>query len=191
MNSKYFGVALGILVLACVAIAVIVSRPSGSSNKKSSSSKVINLLDYENQDATLAVTIEGPIVGDDQRQALRMTVSPEDRGIELLDGYDQNIVRSKHYTNNQGGYEYFIRAINNVGFTLKRPSTITDERGICPDGEIYIYDLYDGSGQLVNHTWGTSCGLTIGTFAGYGPNVRDLFTKQITDYDDFTSGISI
>jgi hypothetical protein len=174
MNSKYLGVALGIVILACVAVAVIIARPTGKSTKKTTG---------------IVVTIDGPLVGEDKHKAIRLSVNPSDRGMEILTGYNQTVERSQHYANTQAGYATFLHAINNVGFASKRASTISDERGACPSGFIYYYDLYDASGQLVNHTWGSSCSVELGTFAGVGPSVRALFQAQMTDYEEFTAEV--
>ncbi|HSX45207.1 MAG TPA: hypothetical protein VLF39_03850 [Candidatus Saccharimonadales bacterium] len=190
MNSKYFGVALGIVVLACVAVAVIVSHPGGKSTKKTTAkNKVISLLDYQDKDASVSVTTLGPIVGDEKRRAINMTISADDRSMSVLDGYNQTVEKEKHYKNNQTAFTYFIRALNGTGFTLKRPSAITDYRGVCAGGNIYIYQLYDDTGQLVSDTWSTSCDAAIGPFAGSGPAVRELMQMQLTDYADFTGGV--
>jgi hypothetical protein len=186
-NTRYFGVALGVVVLALVAIGVIVTRPTGNSTKQpATSSRSVKLSDYENQDASLSVTIQGQLVGDTKRRSIRMIVTPEDRGIELLDGYNQSVDRSQHYPNTQAGYVSFLHALTNAGFLVKKPKpTITDDLAACPLGNTYIYDLYDGSGHQISHLWGDSCSIEQGTFGGLGPSVRMLFQKQIDDYDTF------
>ena len=192
---KYWSSALGILILAVVAIVLIGTRSTGDSSGSSTGTKkskpgIVKLLDYENKDASLSVTVQGTLVGDDQRRAIRITITPEDRGVEELHGYDQAVVRSQHYKNTQSGYEEFLRAVNYSGFITKRTSNLADERGVCPFGQTYIYDLIDNNDQ-VSHLWGNSCSAALGTFAGNGPAIRQLFQNQITDYVNFSSTVQL
>lgn len=192
MNSKYLGVGLGIVVLSVVAIVAIVGF-GGSSDKKATVKKaaVVKLLDYEKKNASLSITTHGKLVGEEKRRAIRITITPDDRGIEILNGYDQTVERSLHYPNTQAAYESFIRAVNYAGFTSKRPSKIIDERGICAGGRIYQYDLYDENSNQISHSWGASCSVEMGTMAGSGPYIRRLFQNQITDYNKFIKGVRL
>lgn len=184
-----YGLAItGVIIAAFVAIFLIVRH---SPSQPQNAPKIINLSDYDDKNASLSTTIQGRVVGEDQRRAIRISVTPTERRIEVLSGYEQTVVKSQTYLNSQEGYVTFLRALSRAGFVKARKSTITDFRGVCPLGSRYVYDLTTGNGDTVSSLWGTSCASTDGTMAGNGPLVRQLFQAQIPDYLQQTAGIRL
>jgi hypothetical protein len=65
----------------------------------------------------------------------------------------------------------------------------TDDRGFCPQGERYNFEILNGSKQIQNF-WATSCGGQ-GTFKGNVPTVINLFMAQMPDYNNVINGTDI
>lgn len=138
----------------------------------------------------VAWTQQGELVGNDERFALRISVSQSERKIEILQGYDEKVVDSKTYSNNQDAYRVFLKALENLGYGEVRDRTIEDEEGVCPTGRRYIYELYEGAERRL-HSWSTSCSRNDGTFDGVANTIRVLFREQISDYNDIVRGYDI
>lgn len=184
-----YGLAItGVIIAAFVAIFLIVRHnPSQPQNAP----KVITLSDYDNQNASLSMTVQGRVVGEDQRRAVRINVTPTERRIEILNGYEQTVSKSETYVNSQEGYVTFLRALSRAGFVKSRKTVIADFRGVCPLGNRFIYDLTTGNGDTVSSLWGTSCASTEGSMAGNGPLIRQLFQAQIPDYTQQIAGVRL
>lgn len=183
---------LGIVVIALIAIVLIVSRPSTppASKTVAKGPVIVKLLEHDNSDSAVKVTTQGPLVGEEQRRSVRITVTQSQRTVDIIQGYEQNTIKSETLPNTPAAYSTFIRALNNSGFTRYRKAITDDERGYCPQGNRYIYELYKGSQQL-QRLWGSSCGNAEGSFAGSGSRVRDLFQAQIPDYNKFTADVQL
>ncbi len=185
---RYVVGVLAIVVIAIFAVVLIGSHHS-SPPKTSTTKQVLKLPDYADKNSKTMLTAQGPVVGEDQFQSIRITVSRDNRRVEILQGYEGNTVNSEQFANTQSAYDVFLRALNNANFNSKRASSFADERGVCALGDRYIYDLQNDNDQVV-HTWSTSCGGE-GTFAGKSSLVRQLFQNQIPDYGKFVSGVRL
>ncbi|TXG78126.1 hypothetical protein E6P97_00300 [Patescibacteria group bacterium] len=149
------------------------------------------LTDYATSSTARAVfTTHGRIVGDDQFRSIRITVTRDQRKVEILDGYTGRVQSSKTFVNNEAAFSEFLWALKNAGFSATREVKISDDRGVCPQGFRYIYEAKDG-GDSIGRSWSTSCTNKDGTFNGNATSVRNLFRGQITDYNDIVAGVGI
>ncbi len=185
---------LAILVVAFLAIvtgAVLVGRGNNSSN--GATAKVTKLVEYENDDgAAISWTQQGRLVGEDKRRAIRVTITRSKRTVEVLAGYPERVEKSTEYANSAEAFAAFTRALDNAGFGRERSVVQTDERGVCPLGNRFIYRVTD-NGEEVMRTWSTSCTTADGPFGGgrTAPVIARLFKDQITDYGKFVSGVQL
>lgn len=185
---------IGVLVVFLV-IAGVILLLAGGSNKKSNKPAPVTtqkqIYDYAGSaNATTVFTQQGHIVGDDQYRAIRITVARDYRRIDILDSYTSRVIKSKTFENDQAAFDVFLRALDHAGYDKTRKTSITDERGVCPSGYRFLYDMKDGSNQL-QHTWSTSCSSKQGTSGGNYDTIRRLFQNQITDYNLFVRGVSL
>jgi len=160
-------------------------------NKKSTPKPVITAVKSLQDNASNAearLTIDGQVNGDDLHRAIRITIGKNQRKIEVIQGYQGNVIDSKTLNNNESAYDVFLRSLGNAGFTKERKTKITDERGVCPTGNRYIYEI-TGTENNDLRRWSASCGS--GTFGGQSQLVRSLFQAQITGYDEFTSTVEL
>lgn len=173
---------------------VLISRGGSDGAKKAEQKAAVQekqLYDYaSSSSAKVVFTTQGAIVGDDEFRSIRITVTRDQRKIEILDGYTNEVKSSRAFSNNQAAFDTFLRALRNAGYMNTRDSKVTDERGVCPQGLRYIYELWDNDQQL-HRSWSTSCTNKDGTFNGSALVVRRLFEDQITDYDDIVSGVQL
>jgi len=177
---KYFFGFLASVGLIILTIVLIVRSFSGGKDKD------VNvpapLIDYANTSVEMQYTIDGPINSDEKHKALRITVGQDMTTIESLSGYNQNVTASKTYNNNQASYSEFLRALDLAGYTKgNTDASLKDERGYCPAGYRYNFDIVDGSDNK-QHFWTTSCGSGQGNFKGKSRAIISLFQQQAPDY---------
>jgi hypothetical protein len=185
---RYIFLALVIILFLVLGIAVVTNRSSSDSPNLP---KKITATDFANKGtSSVNLTIQGALVGQDQRRAIRIKVTPTERTIYLLKGYEENIEQSKTYPNSQTAYETFLKALDNQGFGRQRVVKVTDEEGICPLGKRFIYEIIS-SGVAEMRSWSDSCSRNDGTFSGNATTVQKMFQRQINDYTTFTKGVKL
>ena len=176
-------IGIGLVILVVV---LIVKAFSGGSSAPSSS---INITQYTNTGASATLLVDSPTnINQDHRQ-VKITVSPTENEIDIIQGYQGNVIDSKAYPNNTSAWETFLQTLNLLDFSKGSTST-ADYRGYCPTGERYIFTFNGGNGNLFSY-WATSCGGQ-GTYEGkLGPTLEQ-FHNQIpeNDYGQLTSSIS-
>lgn len=193
MPKKHRLIIFLTIILGLVLIFTIFTR--GGSNKtqtkkeKPQPPKPLVLTDYIERDSKVVFTVDGQVVADEKHQAVRITVGRSSKQIEILQGYQGNVIKSQSFDNNQQAYDVFLRALSRLGFAKKRSTTVTDERGVCPTGQRYISQIIDNNDQVLR-TWSISCG-SGGTSGAVTPSVLSLFQKQVPDYSKFTSGVAL
>lgn len=185
---KYIlGVAVVVIALI-FAIFAIATRPSDTPGASQDGKKVVTLKEEAGGDSTLIYTVEGKIVGEEQRRAVRISVNRNIRTVEVLEGYTERVVRSESYSNNSTAFDVFVAGLDVAGFSRKRDSKIEDRRGVCPFGRRFTFELRKNNEKPVD-TWSTSCSAKEGTFGGAQATVQQLFQGQIPNYSQFTSQV--
>lgn len=176
---KYFFGFLASVGLIILTIVLIVRSFSGGDNKKQN--VPAPLIDYANTSVEMQYLVDGPINSDSEHKAIRITVGQDTSTLELLQGYNQNVVQSKSYSNNQAAYSEFLRALDIAGYTKGNDDpSLKDERGYCPNGFRYNFNIVDG-GDTKQHFWTTSCNNS-GNFKGKPRQIISLFQEQVPDY---------
>jgi hypothetical protein len=181
---KYFIAFLASIALIIFVIVLIVRGFTGNHKKQDLPTP---LIDYANTSVQMQYTLAGPVTADEERVSLRITVGQDQTKIEKLVGYNETIALQKSYANNLASYSEFLRALDIAGYSLGNTDpSLKDERGYCPSGQRYSFDIVDG-GSVKQHFWTTSCGKS-GNFKGKPRQVITLFQDQVPDYgkDGFT-----
>ena len=149
-----------------------------------------HLADFtDNESSSVRWTMQGRLVGDDSYRSVRITVSPTYRRAEILQGYEQKATKTVDLPNNKTAYTNFLIALDNLHFGNERRVQNPDDRGVCPLGNRFIYELYDGDNQKLR-LWSDTCVSSEGTMDGQASNIRQIFKAQITDYNRFVSGVT-
>lgn len=188
---RYILGVIGIVIFLIIAVVIVATRgPSQPDTTTPAANKRVILTDYKSKPATVIITIRGEVKGDEERQGIRITVSDQERVLEILRGYNETIENRHRFENNDNAFTNFLSALDIAGFSIERPTVIKDDSGVCPLGKRYDYKLQDGTNEVFR-LWDTSCGGKIGSFAGNGNLVRRLFANQIPDYKTLTRPVEL
>lgn len=194
--SRYFVGFLLVVIFVVFGVAIFRSASNGNKTKKTEEVKVStvkSLPEYAGTDAEVSVNVVGPIIAESEHREIRITVSRDKRTLDVIQGYQGRVIKTKSYFNDQAAFDVFLRAINGLGFLSAKVPQIEDEYKACPLGTHYEYELSGtGSDETDSKLWSVSCGTQFGNFAGGpGPTIRTLFQKQIPDYKDLVAGVSV
>lgn len=185
-------VAVVLLVFVVAGIANLARRTfSGENAAATEDTANLVLTDFDTTSSSVRLTYDGKIVAREDHRAVRITVTAEQRVIEVLRGYDGDAITRKTYTNTLAAYQTFVRAINYEGFAESQNNKLgDDERGICPAGRRMVTELFNND-ELRARLWFATCSRKLGTLAGDAPALLSLFKAQIPDYIELTRGVKL
>jgi hypothetical protein len=190
MNRRYLFGVLGVITALLLLLVFVLNR-GGNDTPTSTADKpaLTKLVDYADKNSIVSMTIVGKLVGEEEHRSIRIVVTPTERSLQVLSGYEQNIISAQTYPNTKAAYENFLSALGGQGFLSYKKSPITDQRSTCPTGNRYVYDV-TLDGQSVSNLWNVNCDKS-GTFAGKGATIRQLFERQIPEYNKQITGIKL
>ncbi|MDB5184831.1 MAG: exported protein of unknown function [Candidatus Saccharibacteria bacterium] len=175
-----FFVTIGLLILL---IILLVGGGNGKGNGKvPATSKALK--DYANTDATVRMTVSGPIIANQEHKETQVTVGRDSTTYESITGYNDQVTDQQTYGNTQQSYASFLRALDKAGYTKgNSDQTLADERGYCALGNRYIFDLIQ-DGKTIQRFWASDCSGTPKTYLGNLGLTRSLFQRQIPKFLD-------
>jgi len=183
---RYFIGFLTIVALVVAVFIIVLRGFSGTSNKPKTQT---NLIDYANTQTVVRYTVDGPVNADQIHQGYRITVGRDANTMEIIKGYQNNVIKAQTYDNNTEAYSNFLRALQLQNFTKgSADASKSDERGVCPNGNRYTFEI-ETAGQVTQRFWTTSCGG--GTFLGNSQTIRTLFQRQIPDFSKLTASVNL
>lgn len=186
---KYVLAAFGVILAAILAIVLITRKPSTPTPTTTNGTNKPMDLTAQNGDGTAMEYVTfGQLVGEERRRAIRITVSQDERKVEVLAGYDSDVTSSQIFPNTPSAYNNFLSGIERAGFISSRKTNIVDEQGVCPTGSRFNYNVLD-YGEEVVHLWGSSCNKGHGTFAGNAALIARLFQEQIPGYSNIATAV--
>ncbi len=179
-------VGLGLIIL----IIVVISKIFGGGSKAPIPT---NLADYSNTASTVTLLVDAaPTQIDQDHRQVRITVSQTQNQIEVMQGYQGNLLNTRTYSNNSAAYGVFLQSLKLMNFSKgSSDKALADYRGACPFGDRYVFTFNDGQSDLFKY-WATSCKVG-GTFQGSTNNVLRLIRLQIPqkDWAELTSRVSL
>lgn len=180
---------IGLLIgIGLIVLLFVVIFHHGSSTTAPSTTKP--LIDYANTNTVVQYTDDFPVVANQTHRETVTTVGADQVTFSVLSGYQNETIRTQSYNNNAEAYANFLRSMQLAGFTkTNNDPKLKDERGYCPEGHRYIYEIKDGN-NTIQHLWSTSCG-NIGNFKGLTGTINDLFIKQVPDYNNLTQNVGL
>ncbi len=178
---------IGIIVLV---IAVIMLIFDGPDTPTQPNHRQINLTDYADTGARAVYEIEGEINAEELHRTIRISVDRNIRRVEVLNGYNKAVSKTQEFPNTQAAYDEFLHALKNAGYNHRKEAQATDEKGVCPLGQRYVYQIEEFGDDLIR-LWSTSCGKKYGSFAGNASLVQRLFQKQIPEYREFVRDVKL
>lgn len=181
-----FLIAIGLIIL----FVILLLRAIFGGGSESPAERHINLADYENTGVIMRLMTEGPINADELHRQVYIEVGRDSNEIQIVHGYQGNVIRQERVNSNSSAYGSFLRAIDLLGYTNGNPSkALADYRGHCPFGNRYIFQIVDGD-DVKQQFWSTSCG-NEGSFRGQTDEIVQLFQAQIPLYSDITQDVGL
>ncbi len=147
------------------------------------------LTNYITPDSYVRLTMRGIVNSEEHHRNIRITVSQSQRSIDILQGYQNHLLKSETLDNNASAYDVFMHALQRQNFTGIRNDRSADSTGACSLGNVFTYELVNGSQQVLQ-SWSATCS-ALGTYTGNTPNTLTLFQRQIPDYGKFIQGVSL
>lgn len=187
---KYLFGVLGFIVLTVIAIVLLVSATNNRRPDTTEGERVVNLADYIDNSATVTFTAKGRVVAEEDYREIVISVTPTERRVAVIKGYNGAVDKQQTFPNSQEAYEAFLHALSKTGFTVERETNNKDIEGACPTGRRYLYELDDNGSEIVD-LWSTTCNSNEGTFAGNDNTTQRLFRAQIPGYSKFVSGVRL
>lgn len=192
---KWFIGVLGVILVIILIVAFAFKRPSPSvpqvqTPAEQTVSEALDIRGYGSTNTSVAYTIHGKIVGNELHHSIRITVDKGVRRVDVIEGYDGQVISSQQFNNTEAAYDTFLQAIAGEGFSKTKDSTSSDEKGSCPLGKRYAFEAYENAEQKL-HTWATSCSTKLGTFAGKRSTIEQLFKRQIPEYNKVVRGVKL
>lgn len=185
-----FGRLLAIFIGFIVFLVILVTIFGHGGKKPTPTTNPVQPLpSYASSTATVSMTTDGIVNADELHRQIRITISSTLSTLDIVQGYNGQVITTKNFQNNQEAYSVFLKALNNSGFLAKNKSKVpSDERGICPLGFRYIFDLNGDEGDL-SRLWTSSC--AIGNWGGALTTIQTLFQDQIPDYSTLTQDVNL
>ena len=191
MKLRFGRLAAALVVIGLLILGILLIAGGG---KKSPSTPVKvpkSLTDYASTDATVSLTIKGAINAQELHREIRVTIGRGLRQVDIIKGYQNQIIKDKSYDNTQAAYDEFLHAINYANFTRTRKANLASESGVCPLGNRCVFALEKG-GRKISRLWTSTCsGAARGTFGGNTTLLLTLFEKQIPTYDALTQRVRL
>jgi hypothetical protein len=183
---RYF---IGFLITIGLLFLLIILLAGGGGGKKvPKTSKP--LASYSTTAAITQMTVDGPVNSNQEHEKIRISVSQDKVIYDRINGYDNKVIDHKEFVNTEEAYASFLKSLQYYGFTQGNTTkALADERGHCPEGNRYVFELID-NGDDLQRFWTTSCGKPK-TYLGLQTQTINLFTAQVPGIDNFETNISI
>jgi hypothetical protein len=188
----WFGRLLAFFIGSIIFIVILVTI-FGHGGKKPAPGPQLNPLPaYAGTNAAVSFAEDGIVNADQLHRSIRITVSNSQVTLDVLKGYNPQVIQSNSFENNQEAYTVFLKAINNAGFLAKTKNAKIpdDETGQCALGSRFILDLSQDGGDI-SRTWASSCGTKTGTSTGAVSTIQALFEDQVPDYQTLISTVNL
>jgi hypothetical protein len=184
-------IIIAIIVIVCILFISFIAGRDNESEERAEETP-INLTEYADSDTEATLTTKSQITADENFRTVRISITPSERNLQILSGYQETLEREEVFPNNQEAYREFILALKGAGFSKLTEKPIQeDPEVVCPLGRRYYYELEEFGSDPVISTWSTSCAIRNQPFGGNGRTVRRLFQLQIPGYNRFVRSVDI
>jgi hypothetical protein len=182
---KYFLAFLAAVALIVAVFILVIRGFTGGGHP----AVQVNMVDYAKTDTVVRMVESGRVNIDQEHRSISVVIGRNSNKIDLVGGYQGNVLNTKTYASNESAYATFLRALDLQGYTKGNTDPKKeDSRGFCPTGKVYTFQIMTGS-DTVQNLWTSSCGG--GTFKGNLSIVRTLFRQQIPDYTTIIRGTNL
>lgn len=181
---RYF---VGVLVVFGLLLIIIFLMLGGGNSSNSAS--MVNLDSLADTDSSVRLVTVGPLVYNDNHRSISINVSRDTVDLEILKGYQDEVISSKSFANNQASFATFLRALDLAKFNRGDARKLSDPRGHCPFGQQHFYEVVNSGGQTDQKFWDDSCG--VGNFGGLSSTIIQLFENQVPNYTGLTGNVDL
>lgn len=188
----WFGRLLAFFIGVIIFIVILVALLGHGGKKAPTGPQLQPLPDYAGTNASVSFTEDGLVNADSLHRSIRITVSNSQVTLDILKGYNPQVIQSQSFENNQEAYSVFLKSINNYGFLIKNknPKVPDDERGLCPLGFRFVLALSQDGNDL-SRTWASTCGASVGTSKASVGTIQTLFEGQVPGYSELISSVNL
>lgn len=180
-------IGLGLIVIALILVFRAFSSLGGGDGPSDIGNAA--LIQQADKNSEVRFTIQGPITSDQEHRRVVVAVTRDEARLQILSGYQNTVVKTETFVNNEASYAEFLRALDLLGYTRGNDNELLkDDRGYCPTGRRFI--LQASGADLNTRYWATSCGGPATSEADVR-RVRTLFEAQIPDYQQHTSDVDL
>jgi hypothetical protein len=193
MQVMWFGRLIGLFIGFIIFIVILVTFFGHHGSKPPATTTTVAALpSYAGSNAAVSFTQDGIVNADSLHRSIRITVNNSQVTLDVLKGYNPQVIQSQSFENNQEAYTVFLKAINNASFLAKTKNTKIpgDETGQCALGFRFILDLSQDGSDL-SRSWASSCGTKVGTSTGAVSTIQALFEDQVPDYQTLVSTVNL
>lgn len=194
MYKSYLRYFVGFFVTIVLIIILIIllfgggNKSDNNSNQSSNSDQPTSLTDIMNPDSAVRMTIAGNVRANQQYYEIQVTSSSDQNSLQIIQGYENNVIETKTFSNNMSAYQTFLLALQNAGYMSGDDNTqLADDRGYCPLGQRFIFEIIE-SGKVVQRYWSSTCGKPK-TYLGNTALTTQLFQMQIPEYSNLTNSV--
>jgi hypothetical protein len=192
-NWMVYGIGVVLFIIIVIVLIVVFARRDNvpDPQRPEQARDVSHLEKAKESGSSATFTTRGEVVDEERHRMIEISISATERKVEVLSGYDQQVLKSQTYPNTQAAYEAFLDALNGAKFTDGKPQREKlSEKAACPLGLHYEYKVTSPSSEE-HRLWATSCSRADGTFNGNGSMVRTLFQNQIPDYGKIVDDVRL
>ncbi len=194
MYKSYLKYFVGFFVTIILIIILIVllfgggNKSGDSSTETTNTDKPTSLQDIADTDSEVRMTVAGNVRANPEYFEIQTTISRDRSTLQIIQGYEGDVIDTKTFSNNQSAFETFLRSLQKAGYMSGDDSEqLADDRGYCPLGTRYIFEIIE-NGETVQRYWASSCGKPE-TYLGNTSLTTTLFERQIPEYDNLTRDI--
>ena len=194
MPKRYILVLIVIALIFFGSIFLLISLFSNGSGKKSNtqdtSQAPAHPKDLTKDADSVTYKTYGSVVGEEERRAISIKITTSERTAEVLQGYDEAVIKSQVTENKESAFQDFLIALQTAQFDQYDKNNKTDPRSQCATGIRYEYNVHYKDNTSIS-SWSTNCSRKDGSFLGNKTQVPVLFQAQVPDYSKFVSGVSL
>jgi hypothetical protein len=178
---------IGFLVtIGLIIVALILIFHGGGTPTPTVTAPVLS--QYATSDTEVRLTIDGPVNSPEEHRQVRITVGQGQTEADVLQGYTGQVLKSQTTNNDSTSYAAFLHSLELAGFTKgSTDAKLRDERGYCPQGDRFVYEIIGSNQNDKQRYWYTSCGQ--GSYKGQSQLTNDLFRAQVPKYDTLVGNI--
>lgn len=184
---RNFLIALAVFVIVVIGFGTVIARIARKPAPPPTTGQAAGK--FSDRTTKVSFITEGAIVGPENHRSIRIIVDQTERKLEILKGYDGEVIRSQSFANDSTAFTEFLIALDGFGYTKENPRASKDERGVCPLGTRYVYEASYERGEPLR-SWSASCG-GVGRLQGNIAGIQQLFRNQIPDHSKLIVDVNL